>query len=370
MDFSLGLAKGFHNAPKLYGDETVRKQEKITNFSSGLKAAGREFGYGLYDGISGLVTQPILGAKKEGAAGFVKGFGKGIGGVVFKPGAAVWGLPGYTAMGIYREMQKRFGPSTEGYIIASRTAQGYADLHESSAAERASLIADYKEVKRFIYKRKSAGEDKMKEIQARIRRYTASSRDLEGETRSERRGTIERKDTSGTVSSGVYSPEESSSMHNPLSRAASRQMQDGLETGRAAKELGQGGAEQAGLNDEMEEAIRRSVVETSQGNAEQDASIERAIRASMVSIEGRRAEGADDAELQAAMQASLSNAEAGRVSSRRESDEQAQLEAVLQESRQAHHEAEAKRREAEHEEEAVMRYVMKQTSVEEETGRR
>lgn len=41
MDFTLGLARGFHNAPKLYGDESVRKQEKITGIQSGLKAAGR-----------------------------------------------------------------------------------------------------------------------------------------------------------------------------------------------------------------------------------------------------------------------------------------------------------------------------------------
>lgn len=41
----------------------------------------------MYDGISGLVTQPMNGAKKEGAAGLVKGIGKGIGGLVLKPGA-------------------------------------------------------------------------------------------------------------------------------------------------------------------------------------------------------------------------------------------------------------------------------------------
>lgn len=47
----------------------------------------QEFGFGFYDGISGLVTQPLEGAKKEGVAGLIKGFGKGIGGVVLKPGA-------------------------------------------------------------------------------------------------------------------------------------------------------------------------------------------------------------------------------------------------------------------------------------------
>jgi hypothetical protein len=41
MDFTMGLARGFHNAPKLYGDDTVRPQEKVTDFQSGLKAAGK-----------------------------------------------------------------------------------------------------------------------------------------------------------------------------------------------------------------------------------------------------------------------------------------------------------------------------------------
>ena len=41
MDFTLGIARGFHNAPKLYGDDTVRPQEKVTDLQSGLKAAGK-----------------------------------------------------------------------------------------------------------------------------------------------------------------------------------------------------------------------------------------------------------------------------------------------------------------------------------------
>jgi len=93
MDFTLGIARGFHNAPKLYGDDTVRPQEKVTDLQSGLKAAGKEFGLGFYDGITGLVTQPIRGAEKEGAAGFLKGVGKGIGGLILKPGAGKLSTP-------------------------------------------------------------------------------------------------------------------------------------------------------------------------------------------------------------------------------------------------------------------------------------
>ena len=41
MDFTMGVARGFHNAPKLYGDHTVRQSEKVTDLQSGLKAAGK-----------------------------------------------------------------------------------------------------------------------------------------------------------------------------------------------------------------------------------------------------------------------------------------------------------------------------------------
>ena len=87
MDFTLALARGFHNAPKLYGDDTVRNPDKVTGLKSGLKTAGKEFGLGFYDGITGLISQPIKGAKHEGPAGFAKGLYKGIGGLVLKPGA-------------------------------------------------------------------------------------------------------------------------------------------------------------------------------------------------------------------------------------------------------------------------------------------
>jgi len=87
MDMTLNISRGFGNLPKLYGDKTVRKEEKVTGIASGLGAAGKGFGFGLYDGITGLVTQPMNGAKKGGVGGFFAGMGKGLGGVVCKPAA-------------------------------------------------------------------------------------------------------------------------------------------------------------------------------------------------------------------------------------------------------------------------------------------
>ena len=40
MDFSLNVAKGFHNVPKLYGGE-VRKVDNVTDLKSGLSTAAK-----------------------------------------------------------------------------------------------------------------------------------------------------------------------------------------------------------------------------------------------------------------------------------------------------------------------------------------
>ena len=49
----------------------------------------QNLGYGLWDGLSGLVTQPMKGAEEGGFLGGLVGFGKGVGGAVFKPAAGM-----------------------------------------------------------------------------------------------------------------------------------------------------------------------------------------------------------------------------------------------------------------------------------------
>jgi hypothetical protein len=138
VTFTNGLARGFHNVPTLYGDETVRPEPKINGIKSGLVAAGKGFGYGLYDGLTGLVTQPYNGAKKEGAVGFLKGFGKGLGGVVFKPSAGACGVPGYAFMGVYKSLMKvgTGGKATlEQYLAEARLAQGEEEANSLERGE-------------------------------------------------------------------------------------------------------------------------------------------------------------------------------------------------------------------------------------------
>jgi len=41
FEVTLSAARGFHNTPLLYGDETVRPLERITGIRSGIEAAGK-----------------------------------------------------------------------------------------------------------------------------------------------------------------------------------------------------------------------------------------------------------------------------------------------------------------------------------------
>lgn len=135
MDISLAIAQGFHNAPRLYGDDTVRRPVRISGFHSGLRAGRDEFFYGVYDGVTGLWTQPFHQAKKGGAIGFVKGIGMGIGGFVLKDIAAFIGPFGYTLKGIHKELQKSSQPTH--FIRKARIVQGQKDLKHLTPNERA-----------------------------------------------------------------------------------------------------------------------------------------------------------------------------------------------------------------------------------------
>jgi len=141
MDFTVALTKGFHNAPKLYGDKTVRDMPEVNDFSGGVKAATMGLGQGFVDGISGLLTQPAKGAREEGFAGLIKGFGKGIGGVIFKPAAGIYGVPGYLSQGVYQELRQRITLRSDADIVAGRIIEGKEALKHISAGERKEIAA-------------------------------------------------------------------------------------------------------------------------------------------------------------------------------------------------------------------------------------
>lgn len=70
------MFEGFDNIPRMLGS-TERPKGKVTDWKSGFVEGGKSLGFGLWDGITGLVTEPVDGAMREGAAGFGKGVGRG-----------------------------------------------------------------------------------------------------------------------------------------------------------------------------------------------------------------------------------------------------------------------------------------------------
>ncbi|KAF3042125.1 hypothetical protein E8E12_005273 [Didymella heteroderae] len=144
VNISVNLTRGMHNIPKLWGDDTVRPQERVSDLKTGVKAVGREFGFGFHDAITGLVTQPIKGARERGAGGFVTGLGKGVGGFLPKMGAACLGILSHTLQGASKEVQKLFGNDVQSYIVASRATQGYEEWLHGSEAEKREVITKWK----------------------------------------------------------------------------------------------------------------------------------------------------------------------------------------------------------------------------------
>ena len=55
------------------------------NFGESLARGSKGVVMGIFDGVTGIATKPIEGAREEGVGGFFKGVGKGVVGLVARP---------------------------------------------------------------------------------------------------------------------------------------------------------------------------------------------------------------------------------------------------------------------------------------------
>ena len=147
VSFFYNLANGFHNAPSfLLSDDTVRRRDNITGLGSGVKVASKEVVFGLYDGVTGLVTQPYTGAQRDGLVGFSKGVGKGVGGLVFKSGAAGVGIMGYTLKGVEKQFEKRYSRGLKANLLAQRLKQGLRAFGAASEEEKNEVLKRWRDL--------------------------------------------------------------------------------------------------------------------------------------------------------------------------------------------------------------------------------
>ncbi|KIW14656.1 hypothetical protein PV08_07440 [Exophiala spinifera] len=143
--FTLAMARGAHNVPRLWGDTTVRTQRQVTGISSGVKEGVKEFVFGVSDGITGLVMQPARGLMDDGLVGLAHGTAKGILGLPIKWYAAASGIVGYPLKGIDVEVTEALrGDRGMKAIRQSRVQQGELAWIQASDSTKDAVIETWK----------------------------------------------------------------------------------------------------------------------------------------------------------------------------------------------------------------------------------
>jgi hypothetical protein len=99
----------------------------------------------MWDGVSGLVMQPVKGAQEAGALGCIKGVGKGIAGVAFKPAAGTMGLVGYSGQGMYEQVQKARGLRSKKRLREAQIVEGLAEWEITTDEGKMRILQKAKE---------------------------------------------------------------------------------------------------------------------------------------------------------------------------------------------------------------------------------
>ena len=196
---------------------------------------------------------------------------------------AIWGLPGYTFKGIYKEIQKHLGSSVQNYIVAARTAQGYDDWHKSSREERLDVV----------------------------KRWHAIQIEIANEKHQVRHGSIH--GAQDFIKTQHLNHKEKKRLEADKRGQKKKQKHAGQKTPSAPNPVASTQSFNNG-NGDYEEAIKASIAATSRGNPEEDKMIEQAIRASVVELQKASKDGNDDDAIQRAIKASVAEAARARKS--------------------------------------------------------
>ena len=84
-------------------------------------------------GLAGVILDPLRGAEREGALGFVKGVGKGLTGLVVKPVAGVLDFTNKASEGVVNSAKALTGPAAGAAPAAAASAAAYLVACRGSA---------------------------------------------------------------------------------------------------------------------------------------------------------------------------------------------------------------------------------------------
>jgi len=270
----------------------------------------------------------MKGAKEEGVGGFVKGFGKGVGGLILKPGAGFWGLTGYAFKGIHEEIQKLRGNNATNYILTARTTQGIIDLQKSTQAERDAIILRWKALGVERVKVKSKKKEAKAEAKAHKKPcpFTKSEASFAPPLESE---AAREQEELEDAPENRFIPVNADAVLEIPTRTNTSQVRSQVPAPSGGQISHHGFDEE-----ELENAITESVRQTSRGDAEQDAIIEQAIRASLADFTGTHTEVEEEELMDRAMQASVV---AHEYQQTEHTEDQAALRRVIEQSMHDYH---------------------------------
>ncbi|CAF2629709.1 unnamed protein product [Rotaria sp. Silwood2] len=72
-----------------YQNARIARKEVAGHTVSGVVLSGKNVGKDIAHGVKGVVKKPVIGAKKRGAPGFVKGLGNGFLGLIARPASSI-----------------------------------------------------------------------------------------------------------------------------------------------------------------------------------------------------------------------------------------------------------------------------------------
>ncbi|KDO32251.1 hypothetical protein SPRG_02731 [Saprolegnia parasitica CBS 223.65] len=70
----------------------LKQATTISHLGDGILEGGKDLAGGIWEGVRGVVVEPVVGAANDGAGGFIVGLGKGFAGLLVKPTAGVLDL--------------------------------------------------------------------------------------------------------------------------------------------------------------------------------------------------------------------------------------------------------------------------------------
>lgn len=170
-------------------------------------------------------------------------------------------IPAYTFKGIYKEIQKYHGSSVQNYIVAARTAQGYDEWTKSTEEQRLDAVRRWQDIQLELLKEKQQVKHHKtpppcRFLKTRHMSYDESETPTHGIKSQKKLSKTKKKDNADTVAT----PLQHAQTYPGLSSAGSDPT-------------------------DLEEAIQKSVAATSKGDPDQDALIEKAIRASVAELQ-------------------------------------------------------------------------------------